>query len=174
MVTPKFLSTACGGQPSPVTKALGGKVHMLAGEGNEVTVASPDQIAQALARKFNWNISPSGDTALDMLDLDTHIPAVQSFVSDRPYRQYKYGPSTFSFSHTANKEISALSPITSLVIQALKARGKQTLSEADLRLIASRLNENQIKQLAEESKNHHRLDKGSAQAPTLIKGNLTV
>lgn len=97
MVTPKFLSTACGGQPSPVTKALGGKVHMLAGEGNEVTVASPDQIAQALARKFNWNISPSGDTALDMLGLDTQIPAVQSFVSDRPIANINMGRLLFLF-----------------------------------------------------------------------------
>lgn len=119
---------------------------------NEPTVSSPDQIAQALARKFNWSIAPAGDTALNMLGLDTQVPSVQRYVSDGPYRTYTYGPFTLSFLHTANKEVSALSPTTSLVIQALKARGKDALSEADLDLIASKFDETQIEQILEEAK----------------------
>lgn len=33
-----------------------------------------DQVAQALARKFNWRIQPSGDTALNLLGLSTQVP----------------------------------------------------------------------------------------------------
>ena len=32
-----------------------------------------DQVAQALARKFNWRIQPSGDTALNLLGLSTQV-----------------------------------------------------------------------------------------------------
>jgi hypothetical protein len=33
-----------------------------------------DQVAQAFARKFNWRIQPSGDTALNLLGLSTQVP----------------------------------------------------------------------------------------------------
>jgi hypothetical protein len=34
-----------------------------------------DQVAQALARKFNWRIQPSGDAALNLMGLSTQVPA---------------------------------------------------------------------------------------------------
>ena len=34
---------------------------------------APHQVALALARKFNWTIAPSGDTALNQLGLSTQV-----------------------------------------------------------------------------------------------------
>jgi hypothetical protein len=47
---------------------------------------SPDveQVAQALARKFNWRIQPSGDAALNLLGLSTQVPARWVYLSDGP------------------------------------------------------------------------------------------
>ena len=56
--------------------------------------ASPDEIAEALARKFEWRIAPYGDTALNRLGVDSQVPSVVRYVSDGPYRTYQYGPYT--------------------------------------------------------------------------------
>jgi hypothetical protein len=45
-----------------------------------------DQVAQALARKFNWRIQPSGDAVLNLLGLSTQVPARWIYLSDGPGR----------------------------------------------------------------------------------------
>ena len=52
----------------------------------EYSVPRIDKIAEALARRFNWNIAPSGDTALNILHISTQVPNVWEYVSDGPYR----------------------------------------------------------------------------------------
>jgi len=40
-----------------------------------------DQVAQALARKFNWRITPTGDAALNLLGLSTQVPGRAVYLS---------------------------------------------------------------------------------------------
>lgn len=117
------------------------------------TVASPDDVARALARKFKWNIAPYGDTALNRLGLDTQVPAVTRYVSDGPYRAYEYGPYSIEFRHTANRDLSRLSPTTATVIQAMKALGKDGVTPDKLDAIASKMDDSQIDASIEETGN---------------------
>ena len=78
-------------------------------------------IAEALARKFNWIISPSGDTALNLLHISTQVPYVWEFVSDGPYREYQIGSIPLKFRHVMPREI--------MVIQGLRAIGKGNLTD---------------------------------------------
>ena len=103
--------------------------------------ASPDEIAEALARKFEWRIAPYGDTALNRLGVDSQVPSVVRYVSDGPYRTYQYGPYTIEFRHTAT------------VVQALKALGKDGVTEDALDIISSRLDDSQMERLASETRN---------------------
>ncbi len=89
---------------------------------------APDKVAHALARKFGWTIVPCGDTALNMLGLSTQVPAVWLYVSDGTYKEYSYGYTTIKFKRTTNKEISKISYKTALVIQAIKALGKEAIT----------------------------------------------
>ena len=89
----------------------------------------PDKVAHALARNFGWTIVPCGDTALNMLGLSTQVPAVWLYVSDGTYKEYTYNKTTIQFKRTANKEISKISYKTALVIQALKALGKDKITD---------------------------------------------
>ena len=50
-----------------------------------------DQVAHALARKFNWRIQPSGDVALNLLGLSNQVPGRWIYVSDGPSREYVIG-----------------------------------------------------------------------------------
>lgn len=81
-----------------------------------------------MARNFGWTIVPCGDTALNLFGLSTQVPAVWSYVSDGTYKEYKYENVKLSFKKTTNKEISKISCKTALVIQALKAFGKENMN----------------------------------------------
>lgn len=120
--------------------------------GTEVP-ASPDEIAEALARKFEWNIAPYGDTALNKLGVDSQVPSIVRYVSDGPYRTYRYGPYTIEFRHTANRDLSRLSPIAATVVQALKALGKDGVTENQLNIISSQLDDAQMEKLVLETRN---------------------
>ncbi|MDR2572315.1 MAG: DUF6088 family protein [Oscillospiraceae bacterium] len=100
---------------------------------------NPEELAQAIARNHNWNIAPSGMTALNMLGLSTQVPAVWKYISDGPYKTYEIDSIMIQFRRTTNKNISSMSPTSSLVVQAFKAIGKTDLSSEVLLKIASRL-----------------------------------
>ena len=89
----------------------------------------PDKIAHALARNFGWTIVPCGDTALNMLGISTQVSSVWLYVSDGTYKEYAYGNIVIKFKRTTNKEISKISYKTALVIQALKALGKENITD---------------------------------------------
>jgi len=67
-----------------------------------------DQVAQAIARKFNWRIQASGDAALNLLGLSTQIPGKYVYLSDGPDRSYQIGNTTLTFKKSALKEIGFL------------------------------------------------------------------
>lgn len=90
----------------------------------EYSAPQTDQVAHALARKYNWTIAPAEDTALNMLHLSTQVPNQWIYVSDGPNRTYKYGNTVIHFRKRANREISGRSYQTLLLIQALRAIGQ--------------------------------------------------
>ena len=105
----------------------------------EFEAPSPTKVAEALARKFNWTIAPCGDTALNQLGLSTQVPAKWSYISDGPYHDFQIGNLTIEFKRRNNREISGKSPMTALLIQALKALGKGNIDDSQIRAIQRRL-----------------------------------
>ena len=106
----------------------------------EYVAADPNEIANALARCYHWTIAPCGDTALNKLGLSTQVTAVWSYISDGPYKTYEWDKTKIEFKHRTNKEITALSPTTILVIQALKTLGKENTDSKVIRILSHRLN----------------------------------
>ena len=104
---------------------------------DEYVEPKPDKVAHALARNYGWTIVPCGDTALNMLGLSTQVPAVWLYVSDGTYKEYTYGNTIIKFKRTTNKEISKISYKTALVIQALKAFGKENITAEIINKIAA-------------------------------------
>ena len=95
-----------------------------------------ENVANALARKYNWTIAPSGETALNMLHMSTQVPNIWCYISDGPYREYEVGSYRIEFKHCANKEISGKSFLTITVIQAIKHIGKDTIQAEDLKRLS--------------------------------------
>ena len=118
----------------------------------EFVAPEPDAVAHALARNFGWTIVPCGDTALNLLGLSTQIPAAWVYVSDGTYKEYTYEQTTIKFKRTTNKEISKLSYKTALVVQALKALGKDNVDGTVLTKLKSNLTDSEKQALLTEAK----------------------
>ena len=118
----------------------------------EYGVPRIDKIADALARRFNWNIAPSGDTALNTLHISTQIPNVWEYVSDGPYRDYVIGKTPLKFKHVMPREINGYSTITVMVIQAIRAIGKGKLTQEQADRFASAITEEDREILMKEAR----------------------
>ena len=118
----------------------------------EVVAPSPDAVAHAIARNFGWTIVPCGDTALNILGLSTQVPSQWIYVSDGAYKEYTFDHTVIRFKRTTNKEISKVSYKTALTIQALKALGKENVTEAVITRLKNLLTQEEKEQMFAEAK----------------------
>lgn len=108
----------------------------------EYIPAYPDDVAKAIARNYHWTIRPFGETALNLLNLSTQVPAVWVYVSDGPYKNYIINDTVkIKFKHVTNKEITGLSYITAVLIQALKTLGKSGVTKETVEYLSGKLSE---------------------------------
>lgn len=105
----------------------------------EYIPTDPEKVANALAKKYHWTISPCGDVALNKLGLSTQVPVVWSYVSDGPYREFTWDNIILSFKHKTNREISLMSHVSIMVIEAVKTLGKDNCDENAIAILRSRL-----------------------------------
>ena len=110
---------------------------------DEYVAADPDAVAKALARSYHWTIAPCGNTALNLLGLSTQVTAVWSYISDGPYKTYEWNSTKLEFKHRTNKEITGLSYMTSLVIQALKTLGRTNVTTEIIQTLSEKLSEDE-------------------------------
>ncbi|MBS3987173.1 MAG: hypothetical protein KGZ38_04355 [Erysipelothrix sp.] len=99
----------------------------------EKSYPSVDQVANKLADKFSWTICPSENHALNLVGLSTQVPNKYVFVSDGPYRTYEYRGREIIFKHTSNRFITEYSRNYSVMIQAIKALGKDNIHENEIK-----------------------------------------
>ena len=118
----------------------------------ETVAPSPNKVAHALARNFGWTIVPCGDTALNLLGLSTQVPSQWVYVSDGAYKEYTFDNTTIKFKRTTNKEISKVSYKTALIIQALKALGKENITEQVILRLKKILTDEEKEKMLAESK----------------------
>lgn len=118
----------------------------------ETVAPSPNKVAHALARNFGWTIVPCGDTALNLLGLSTQVPSQWVYVSDGAYKEYTFDNTTIKFKRTTNKEISKVSYKTALTIQALKALGKENITEQVILRLKKILTDEEKEKMLAESK----------------------
>ena len=118
----------------------------------ENVAPSPNKVAEAIARNFGWTIVPCGDTALNILGLSTQVLAVWSYVSDGTYKEYSFDNVKICFKRTTNKDISKFSYKTALVIQSLKALGKDNITDNPIKKISGILSTDEKEIMIKEAK----------------------
>jgi len=117
----------------------------------EYGVPNIEKIAEAMARRFNWSIAPSGNTALNILHVSTQVPNTWEYVSDGPYRDYMIGNVPLKFKHVMPREINGYSPITTMVIQGIRAIGKGNMTKEQHDRFASVISDEDKETLLKEA-----------------------
>ena len=120
---------------------------------NEYAVPYPNEIAKAIARGLKWEIAPDGNAALNILSLSTQIPANWSYVSTGLYKKYNINNVTIKFNHSANKELVGMSENTKILIQALKAIGRDDINNNIISKLKRHYKRIEKQVILEESKN---------------------
>ena len=100
---------------------------------------SVDDIVDCIARKHKWIICPSGNTALNIMGLSTQVPASYSYLTSGPYKQYLIYDIPVSLKRTMARELADYSYKTLLLIQCIKAIGKDNITDNEIAIIKSKL-----------------------------------
>lgn len=95
---------------------------------NKTVAPDMEQVANALARKFSWRIQPTGETALNYLNLSTQVMGNYIYLSDGPSKKYDILGQTLEFKHTTFKEASLENKTAALIVQAIKAIGEDKIT----------------------------------------------
>lgn len=111
-----------------------------------------DKVANAMARKFNWRIQPSGDAALNLLGLSTQVPGRIIYLSDGPTRKYSIGNYTLEFKKSALKNVGFRHKESGLIVQALKALGKDHVAKISLEEIRKNLDLTKSEKIIKDTK----------------------
>ncbi|MDR2834135.1 MAG: DUF6088 family protein [Streptococcaceae bacterium] len=111
-------------------------------------------LIQTYARKFNWTITPSGNTAMNMLGLDTQVPAKINYISTGPTRTINIDGRQIHFRHKSLRDSNYSQP-TALLIEGLKTfREKYGLEHIDdtiLITINNRFTDEQMNKIEKEA-----------------------
>jgi hypothetical protein len=88
-----------------------------------------DQVAQALARKFGWQIQISGNAALNVMGLSTQVPTQYVYLSDGPSKTYQVGSVAIEFKKTRFTQLGLKYKQSEILVQAIQALGVRYLSD---------------------------------------------
>jgi hypothetical protein len=86
---------------------------------------STEGVARALAGRDRTRLQPAGAYAANALGLSEQVPAKAVFLTDGPSRTVKIGPTTIQLRRTTAKNMAAAGRLSGLLIQALRALGKE-------------------------------------------------
>ena len=114
---------------------------------------NPELVARAIADNYHWTIAPSGEIALNKLGLSTQVPVVWTYISDGPYREYTFDGVTISYKHRTNRNISKMSEVTIILIEALKSLGKERVDEKTIQILKKRFSDDDKKTILKEGMN---------------------
>ena len=110
------------------------------------------KIAYAIARKFDWEIRPSDEYAVNLMGLSTQIPAHYVYVTTGPSKKYQIDGSTLTFVHRCNREMMLACPDARDVVRALKGFGRYYATPEIVAQMSKRYTDRQWEEICKASK----------------------
>lgn len=98
-----------------------------------------EEIAKAVAKRDKARIIPTGVLAMNVLGLSTQIPLNVVYLTDGSARTIKLTNRTIKFKKTSPKNLATIGKISGLVIQALKAIGKDNVTGEEIKIVLKQL-----------------------------------
>ncbi len=112
----------------------------------------PVKIAYAIARANDWKIAPCGESAKYVFGATNQTPKEWTFVTNGTYRSYRIDNIIIKFTHTTGNMLSSLSDKSALLVQVIKAYGRDHIPEW-LKNIYHRYTQKERKAIIKETKN---------------------
>lgn len=119
---------------------------------NKITAPDINQVAKAIARKFNWNIFPDGDTALNYLGLSNQMVAKYIYLSDGASKNYTIGDILLEFKHISKKDAIIKDEKSAIVIQAIRAMGDKQITPDFINKLSGKFTNAEWNKIAENAK----------------------
>lgn len=110
-----------------------------------------DQVARAYARKFNWRIEISGDSALNYFGLSTQVPGTYIYLSDGASKSYDIMGTTLKFKKSQLKNIGFKYSESSLIVQALNALGKEHITDSVIKKIREQIDPKKYEKILKDT-----------------------
>lgn len=121
---------------------------------------SAEQIGNAIAKRDKARIIPTGSYAMYRLGLSTQVPMNVVYLTDGSARKIQIGKQTIIFKKTSPKNLSTKNQLSNLIIQGLRAIGKENTTQSHT---------NKIKKIVIESKEMSDLYSDILHAPVWIQ-----
>lgn len=93
-----------------------------------IVYPTAEQIAQAIAKRDEARIIPTGSYALYKLGLTTQIPMNVVFLTDGSARKIMVGKQKITFKKTNPRNLATTHKLTNLIVQGLKELGEINIS----------------------------------------------
>lgn len=111
-----------------------------------------DAVAQAIARKNQWHIQITGESALNYLGLSTQVPGRYLYLSDAQSREYQLMNSTIEFNRSPLKQSKFKSRQTEIITQALLSLGESNLNDVVITKITDFITEKEKPRILKDSR----------------------
>jgi len=119
-----------------------------------------EEIGKAIAKRDKARVIPTGAYAQNLLGLSTQIPMNVVYLTDGSARKIKIGNQTIVFKKTSPKNLSPESQLSSLIIQALKSKKENNVTESDKGI---------LKEIIRKSNEFEKIKKDIQLAPVWIR-----
>jgi len=94
-----------------------------------IVYPSVNEIVVAIAKRDNAQVLPTGNTALNQLGLSEQIPMNSEFITSGSARVIKIGNRTIRLRRSVPKNFAYKGELMPVLVQAMKAIGKDNLTE---------------------------------------------
>lgn len=91
-----------------------------------------EEIAEAIAKRDNAQVIPTGATAQNILGLSTQVPMNVVFLTSGSARKIPLGGRTITFRRAVPKNFAINGKYTRLIVQALKSIGEKNVTDDDI------------------------------------------
>ena len=113
---------------------------------------SVDDVIQAIIKRDNAKIIPTGLFAENLLGLSTQVPMKVIYLTDGSPRKLMIGNFPVVFKKTSTRNLAAKGELSTLVIQALKSIRKERVTDYEIEKIVKILKKENPKYLAHDIK----------------------
>ena len=93
---------------------------------------SAEQIGNAIAKRDKARIIPTGSYAMYRLGLTTQVPMNVVYLTDGSARKIQIGKQAIVLKKTSPKNLSAKNQLSNLIIQGLRAIGKENVTQSHI------------------------------------------